>query len=253
MNKSIHFMVVAAGALIAYNGSAAANAAHGFSRHINVQPVTMLWNQNSNYASQAVSSQNYTSGLMATFNDVAADDFVVPPGQSWRISEVDVSGQYSGSGSATSENVAFYFNGNDQNGNNLPRGHVDKLTFSGLAGTDSNGNFSITLPGTGIVLPAGTYWVSVQVNMNAETEGEWYWGLSSVQHGNVAAWQNKSGYGKCPTWGTITACQGIGPDLMFDLQGTVCIPNCFKVVHPHEARFPWASRALRRQRISGGE
>ena len=43
------------------------------------------------------------------FDSFAADDFVVPAGQTWNITEVDVAGEYSvGGGPAASFNVFFY-------------------------------------------------------------------------------------------------------------------------------------------------
>ena len=45
-------------------------------------PPSVLWNQNSNFG-QVILSEN---------GDAAADDFVVPKGATWKISEVDVTG-----------------------------------------------------------------------------------------------------------------------------------------------------------------
>ena len=68
-----------------------------------ISPLTranILYNQNSDDAGSPLNSQNYTSGS-SQFNDQAADDFVIPKGQTWRITEVDVTGVYfNGSGTA---------------------------------------------------------------------------------------------------------------------------------------------------------
>lgn len=178
--------------------------------------VRTLYDQNSNYADEGISSQNFTSGNYSTYDDQAADDFVVPKGQTWDITEVDVSGATSTGGTPTSEDVIFY---TDEN--NMPGKPVRKGTFDGVNGTFSSGNIAIKLPKEGRKLKPGTYWVSVIVNMNFEEDGQWYWNVNSVQHGNQAMWRYPGQWEPCPTWGTIEEClNAAGPDLMFALRGT---------------------------------
>jgi hypothetical protein len=179
----------------------------------------VLYNQNSNFAGDVVDSQNFTSGHYSAYDDAGADDFVVPEGVTWRITEVDVSGQYfNGSGPARSENVIFYKNKLGRPGKNLRNGR-----FNHLKGVDSGGNFAITLPNEGLTLKPGTYWVSVIANLNFNKGGEWGWDVSSVQNGNQAVWRNPC-FGQCGVcgnaWGTIEYCvNASGPDFMFDLRG----------------------------------
>ena len=53
-------------------------------------------------------SQDFETAFDA-FDSFAADDFVVPGGQTWNITEVDVAGEYSvACGPAASFNVFFY-------------------------------------------------------------------------------------------------------------------------------------------------
>jgi hypothetical protein len=130
------------------------------------------------------------------------------------VSEVDVSGEYYGSGPAASENVFFY-----ENSSGLP-GKLVK-SFSDLDGADgSSGSFEITLP-KAIKLKAGTYWVSVVANCAYDTCGEWDWDVRSVQNGYPAAWRSPNGGNgtKCENWGTLESCTGYGPDFMWDLKG----------------------------------
>src|SRR5215469_3261648 len=75
-----------------------------------LRTAKMLYNQNSSDAGGYIDSENFTSG-QTQYNDQGADDFVVPIGLTWRVTEVDVTGvYYRGSGPATSENVIFYKN-----------------------------------------------------------------------------------------------------------------------------------------------
>lgn len=176
----------------------------------------ILWKQYSNDAGEHINSTNLTSGESSVYNNQAADDFVIPKGSSWRITGVDMPGAYfDGNGPASSENVTFY---KDKRG--MPGAAVKNGTFDNLNGSGGP-NFSIVLPGKGLKLNAGHYWVSVVANMDFPTSGLWGPEVSTVQHSHQAMWQNPpDGYGVCPTWGTIEKCLGVsGPDLMFDLRG----------------------------------
>ena len=177
----------------------------------------VLYNQNSNDASDAIDSQVFES-TFSEYDDQGADDFTVPKKGSWTITGVDVTGQFfNGSGPATSEDVTFY-----EDAKGIPGTAVKGGTFTNLNGSASGGSFSITLPKKGMKLKAGTYWVSVQANCSFSGGcGEWGWEVSSVQHGNPAQWQNPGGgFGVCPTWGPLETCVGsTGPDFMFELLG----------------------------------
>ena len=68
----------------------------------------------------------------------------------------------------------------------------------------------------------GTYWVSVQANMDFALGGEWGWETSTVTNGSPAAWQNPGdGFGTgCTSWGVEIVCVPVGgPDKMFALKG----------------------------------
>ena len=177
----------------------------------------VLYNQNSDDAGVSVNSQNYTSGS-SRYDDQGADDFVVPKSKNWTITEVDVTGvYYQGSGPATSENVIFY---KDKKG--IPGDPVAKGTFNGLGGTGGP-DFALVLPGKGLTIKPGRYWVSVIANMSFYPEGnQWGWEVNPVRHGKQAMWRNpQGGFGSCTTWGTIERCaDSSGPDFMFALRGS---------------------------------
>ena len=176
----------------------------------------VLWSQMSSDGGEGINSQNYTSDNSSPLNDQGADDFVIPKGKTWSITEVDVTGQYyQGSSPATSENVIFY---KDKNG--MPGKTVNKGTFTDLEGADSRGNFAIALPRKGLKLGSGHYWVSVIANLSFYEGGQWAWEENNVQHGYLAMWQNPSNYYLlCRTWCTLENMGGTSPDLMFELKG----------------------------------
>lgn len=174
-----------------------------------------LYNQNSNDSGEYADSTNLTTSYV--YGSQGADDFVIPKGRSWRIMQVDLTGvYYDGRGPANSENVTFY-----KDAHGIPGVAVNNGTFDNLDGTGGP-NFSIVLPGKGLKLRAGHYWVSVVANMQFTLYGLWGAEVSTAQHNYQAMWQNPGGgFGICQTWGTIEKCLGVhGPDLMFDLKGT---------------------------------
>jgi hypothetical protein len=175
----------------------------------------VLYNQNSDSSFAYVNSQNYTSGVTAD-NDQSVDDFVVPSGKTWKVTEVDVTGCCSGTATIT-ENVYFY---KDKKG--VPGKLVKHGSFTNLSGT-GNPSFAISLK-KGVKLKPGHYWVSVVVNCNGADGCGWGWGVRSTITGDPALWQNP-GNGRdtgCITWTTLEACFGgaYAGDFMFALQGT---------------------------------
>jgi hypothetical protein len=204
--------------------SSARTPAHRFIHAPTKKPI--LYNQNSNDEGIAIVSQNFTSGSQGTaFDSQGADDFVVPVGHVWTVTEVDVTGVYSnGSGPASSENVFFY---NTAVGAPLP-GKLIK-NCDGIVGKPVNttGSFSIVLPrGCHAKLKPGTYWLSVQINMAFSKGGEWEWEKQRTVEGNPAAWQNPgNGFNTgCTTWGVENTCWGLhapdgSGDKMFTMKG----------------------------------
>jgi hypothetical protein len=177
----------------------------------------ILYNQNSNNAGTAVPSQNFTGGSSAVYSSQGADEFVVPRGRTWQITQVDVTGvYYQGSGPPTSEGVTFYKNANGYPGEAVKNGSFNNL--NGGIGPD----FTISLPGSGLKLKSGTYWISVVANMDLEAAGAWAWQVNGVRHGKLALWRNPNGGFEtgCTNWSTLEDCFGYGPDLMFALRGT---------------------------------
>jgi hypothetical protein len=189
----------------------------GKARSFNIAKAAhVLWNQNSNYSGRAVTSMNLTSTTGSSDNDQAADDFVVPKGKAWKVTEVDVTGvYYEGSGPATSEDVMFY-----KDANGVPGMAIAKGTFNGLHGVGSGGDFAIILPKGGVRLKAGHYWVSVVANVFQITQGSWGWEINGTQHGDQAMWRNPGGgFDLCEKWCTLESLGLPGPDLMFELKG----------------------------------
>ena len=177
-----------------------------------------LYDQTSGESSSAISSQNFTSGAFADYDDQAADDFTVPTGHKWKVTEVDVPGVNTGPNPATSLNVIFY-----KNSHGLPGSVVRECDNQSSAGYDGFGGYAIkldqTCTGKGS-LKSGTYWVSVIANQDLTQDAQWYWDSNLSKHGGAAQWQNpNNGFGECPSWCKATNIVPSATDLAFTLKG----------------------------------
>ncbi|MEO6252472.1 MAG: LamG-like jellyroll fold domain-containing protein, partial [Ferruginibacter sp.] len=181
-------------------------------------PVGTLYTQGTGAPANGSPSQVFEPAN-AAFSSQAADDFTVPAGATWTVSQITTAGI--GAGTPTSVNVFFYNN----SGSNLPGTVV--ASYNNVATyTRVGGNYTVTLP-TALSLTAGTYWVSFQVNMSFATGGQWFWGnFGTTNIGNQYAWQNPGGgfATPCTSWGYgATGCAvggGVNRNNVFSLVGT---------------------------------
>jgi N-acetylneuraminic acid mutarotase len=177
-------------------------------------PAVVLYDQYDNNTGTAFESNFHADAPDVV--DYMADDFAVPGGETWTITEVDAMGIQFGSGGATF-NVQFYTNG----ASNLP----DVLVYDTNNGTyTTNGtDWVITIPPA--ILTSGTYWVMVQGNGSNNPFNSWFWQGRSVQSNDTAAWQQPgNAYGRnCITWERKPICFSEVPDdfdQVFRLVGT---------------------------------
>ncbi len=177
--------------------------------------AAVLYDQNDNDSGIGITSQNFEASF-DIYDNQGADDFTVPAGFKWKLTEVDVTGvYYNGAGPAASQHVTIYKN---------KGGKPSKVVadFPAVTGTDNGlGSFVMTLP-SAVALKPGTYWVSVQVNMDFALGGQWGWEARTVTSGAAAKWQNPGdGFGTgCTSWGDENVCIPNGQgDKMFTLKG----------------------------------
>ncbi len=210
---------VAAAALLALGVANAAGPAKsapaGVSPAVKLMPAAVLYDQDDNSTDSGINSQNFEVDF-DVYDNQGADDFTVPAGVKWSVTQVAVTGFYNTVGGAASQHVTFY-----KNKANLPQNVV--ADFPAVVGADTSGSFLITLPSK-VNLKPGKYWVSVQANMDFLPAGiQWYWMNRSVQSGVGSAWKNPGdGFGTgCVAYTTLFTCipTAGGPDLMFSLGG----------------------------------
>src|SRR5947208_2333025 len=173
-------------------------------------PQVILYDQYDNDLNNGIVSADRTDD--PPLSAEAADNFVVPGGQTWTITEVDIRSP-AGFPTPTSFAVNFYLD----NGSGFPGTQV--YTSSGLAVT-GNPDYIIT-PTVPAVLISGTYWASAVGTISGSN---WFWeGRSVTSNTFSTAWRNPgNGYGTgCTDWGRLTTCIGLNwPDHMFRIVGT---------------------------------
>ena len=182
-------------------------------------PGNVLYDQYDNFSTEKtpnIPSQDAETAL-DFFDSQAADDFIVPAGQTWQVTEVDVLGEYDSTGPAASFHVFFYENG----AGDLPGILVASRLQNPYTGSN---DFVITLTEP-VILPEGHYWVSVQARQDITQAGFWLWHNRTVQSNSGAAWQNPgNGFGTgCVVWIRRVTCAVLhqtAPDQVFRLIGT---------------------------------
>lgn len=164
-------------------------------------------------------SQNFEAAFDA-YDSQGADDFVVPAGETWNINGVNIVGTDTMGVSADTMEVEFFMDAGGAPGASVCD-YPTILTFSGAP------NYDIDLPAD-CVLGAGTYWVTVVVQLDFGTGGQHFWsGVAlSDTSGNPGMWQNPNGgFGipACASWEVTSVC-GVGggtmDDWLFQIEGS---------------------------------
>jgi hypothetical protein len=191
----------------------------------------LLYNHDNDRTDYGWWSNDYPQKSAKADDSQLANQFTVPTGRTWAVTEVvapgfycSVTGSSCGSGipyrPATSESVYFYKNTVTAKKQDVPGALIKEQT---LKGHENAGLFVITGI-TQVSLPAGQYWISVQANMPSAKAGAWVWTARAPQAGLTALWQNPgNGYSTgCTTWTDWETCSkepGV-PDFMFALYGS---------------------------------
>ena len=187
-----------------------------------IDSLQVLWDQRipgSLYP--ATESQNFGDPLLNIYDSIGANDFAVPVGQTWIIHGVITPGvdDRPQDPSAT-ENVRFYAD----DGQGFPG--VLVKAYTRVQATDTQDGFTFLHLDTGLVLPAGTYWLSVQANGGgSDYYSSWFWSRGSQLVGAEAVWKNPGDGWQtgCTSWGRLDACSGVfgWPEWQFALAGEV--------------------------------
>ena len=182
----------------------------------------VLFNNIDETSPQSINSQNFNPSNDA-FDAMAADDFVVPAGETWTITGALVRGTQDGATPATSADVKFFTDAGGAPGAEIPP------TTTIATATDYP---RMILTFAGPTLTAGTYWFGVSAVLNPGASppfSQWYWSENSEQFGSKSVYRNpgdgfQSG---CTSFTTKSSCVfTVGapthpaPDQSFNLSGT---------------------------------
>jgi hypothetical protein len=128
-----------------------------------------------------------------------ADDFTVPPGQSWHVTQADLIG--SAAASVPSVVNAWIYG----SAGTLPGAQL--FNQSGITASNQ-GNYAVPLAGTPALGP-GTYWLSIQQTGAFYATQTWAWQTRIPQDGNPAVFRNPNGgyvSGNCLDWTPQKTC-----------------------------------------------
>jgi hypothetical protein len=163
--------------------------------------AALLYDQSDNDNGSGIVSANFLDTGFDAYDAEGADDFTVPVGKTWTITEIYVDGTYfDGAGSAESFNVTFYKSKN---------GKVRKAIRSCINAPyrfDTHFDNGSDYVACKTKLEAGTYFVSVQANTFFSTAGEWGWLTNNTVRYSKSKWRN-------PGDGFATGCTNFGSTL----------------------------------------
>ena len=143
----------------------------------------------------------------------AADDFVVPPGQRWRLDGFRLLGAYSTEGAAASLRYAVYADAGGRPGSAVCDG-------TAAVATDDLGDLCAALD-EACTVGEGRYWLGAAILLDATSEGQAFWLTQGGVTGAPAHWRNPGdGFGSgCVTWCSLTDLGLEHTDLAFELLG----------------------------------
>jgi hypothetical protein len=165
---------------------------------------------------------SYTSEAFPPPQDTAdgklADDFTVPAGQTWSLSQVDVIGEddpYMGMSPPPFVNV-FLYDASSSPAPGAERFHASHVPVSNYP------NDAVPITGAPALGP-GTHWIVVQEDGGEFMVPSWGWKGRTIQDGNQATFQGGSFWGPtCSTFQPIKTCfpSGDGVDLLWKISGS---------------------------------
>ena len=182
----------------------------------------VLLNQIDETSPQSINSQNFNPAN-DEFDAMAADDFVVPAGETWHLDSALVRGTNTGTTAAVSADVKIF---GDAGG--APGAEV----FSGTATATEYPRMQLAFAGP--TLTAGTYWFGASAILDPGASSpfsQWFWAENSEPFGSPAMYRNPGdGFNTgCVTFTLKSSCPfgsevHASPSMSFSLSGTRTLP-----------------------------
>nr|WP_299072007.1 T9SS type A sorting domain-containing protein [uncultured Allomuricauda sp.] len=149
----------------------------------------------------------------------SADDFIIPEGSQWTLSNITAFGAANNSPSLTSATVTIF-----ENNGGVPGNVVYSSGAIAPASAAADTNISLDLPEP-VVLGSGTYWLSVYANLDFfPNETQWFWLTQIGLIGNESIFRdtaNLFGIGAVDWTPSSLVFGGAPEDLVFQIFGTV--------------------------------
>jgi hypothetical protein len=172
----------------------------------------VLHDQTNSVGFNVYSSEDFQSS-QDPIDSWIADDFTVPTGQSWTLSQMDVLGEDDG-GPPPFVNIFIYANSGTLPGGELfHQSHVPAIGYP---------NYSAPITGAPSLGP-GTYWISMQEDGGGFMIPSWGWHGRNVQDGNQAVFKGNSAWGNgCHTFTPLQTCfpTSDGVDMLWKISGS---------------------------------
>jgi hypothetical protein len=190
-----HANPLAACALVAAFACPIASTAHpaASSASAAVEPeLKVLWDQRDGDSGIGIVAQNFEVSFDA-YDSQAADDFVVPEGETWVLKAIEVQGtHFSGIGPLRSMHVSLHRPSDKRPGrpgeilSDVAEAPVESI------GCEGCGSYLVHLSEP-VELSSGRHWLALQGNMNFSDGSEWGWEARMTQQGKPGLWRNPGG------------------------------------------------------------
>jgi hypothetical protein len=182
-------------------------------------PQEVLYDQTDSASGNGAPDQAFESDNSA-YDCEGADDFEVTDALGWLVKKINTVGTEEVSpGGIQWVTVVFYPDNSGWPGTTA----VATYVVAGASVTDNSGSLEIPIDPP-LQLPAGHFWVVIQVRQDFVSYGQHFWSNRSVQSFNESVWRNPNGgFGiGCTDWGRQMACGvggGASPDFLFQIVG----------------------------------
>jgi len=182
----------------------------------------VLLNQIDETSPQSINSQDFNAAN-DSFDAMAADDFVIPAGETWSIDAALVRGTNTGTTPATSARVTIFADA---------AGAPGAEVFTAVASAIDYPRMQLSF--TPATLTAGTYWFGVSAILDPGPSApfsQWFWAENSEPFGSPAMYRNPgNGFNTgCTSFTVKSSCPfgsevHLAPSQSFSLSGTRTLP-----------------------------
>ncbi|HTJ51088.1 MAG TPA: T9SS type A sorting domain-containing protein [Cyclobacteriaceae bacterium] len=148
----------------------------------------ILYTQNTAVHGDVLVKEDLEYGYGAAVSH-AADDFEVPAGQTWTITQIDLPGRYLTGGlgdyysAVGAVRIKFLADDSGKPGAEIADQNIE------IAGIQYDPNLELVIPG-GVTLPSGIYWMAIYTDIWGELWQSWFWKSTDTLTRHPALFRN---------------------------------------------------------------